>query len=388
MLLWVAFAILTAAVLAFVLAPLARPAQGPAETAAPGSNALAVYRDQLRELEAEHARGLIGPAEMDAARLEISRRILAAASPEAVAAAAPRALLESRHATFALIAAIAVPLLAIGLYGIYGGQGAIPTPQQIAVIREQAVIAELVAKVETRLRAVPNDGKGWEVIAPVYLRLGRYGEAAEAYKKAARLLGESPVLLAGLAEASMLAADGTVTDEARVAFEKLLKLEPGRVAPRFWLAMAKEQSGAYDAALADYTALLAAAPPQADYRASLEKRIRELGSLIAARDSSPPPGPTAGPAPGPSAADIAAASKLDPAQRAQMIAQMVEGLAQRLKSDGADLPGWLRLVRAYAVLDRREDARAALAEARRNFTGNAAALAQLSELATTLGLGS
>jgi cytochrome c-type biogenesis protein CcmH len=241
-----------------------------------------------------------------------------------------------------------------------------------------------VAKVETRLRAAPGDGKGWEVIAPVYLRQGRFREAADAYGKAARLLGESSVLLSGLAEASMLAAGGAVTDEARVAFEKLVKLEPDRVAPRFWLAMAKEQSGEYDTALSDYTALLAAAPAEANYRAPLEQRIRELTSLIAARDS----GPAAGPPAGPSAADIAAASKLDPAQRTQMVAQMVDGLAQRLKSNGGDLPGWLRLVRAYTVLDRKEDARAALAEARRNFTDNAAALAQLSELAATLGLGS
>ncbi len=382
MLLWVAFAILTAAVLAFVLAPLVRPVRARAEANAPDSNSLAVYRDQLRELEAEHARGLIGAPEAEAARLEISRRILAAASPPGIggAVAAPRALLESRHATLALLAAIAVPLFAIGLYGAYGAPGAIPTPRQIAAVRDQAALAELVAKVENRLRVAPDDAKGWEVIAPVYLRQGRFRDAAEAYGKAARLLGESPRLLAGLAESSMLAAGGVVTDEARVAFEKLLKLEPDRVEARFWLAMAKEQAGEFETALADYNALLAAAPPEASYRAPLQQRIRELTNLIAARDSSPAAGPTA--------ADIAAASKLDSAQRTQMIAQMVDGLAQRLKSDGGDLPGWLRLVRAYTVLDRREEARAALAEARRNFTGNADALAQLSALATTLGLGS
>ncbi len=85
---------------------------------------------------------------------------------------------------------------------------------------------------------------------------------------------------------------------------------------------------------------------------------------------------------------MAAASKLDPQQRAQMIAQMVDGLAQRLKTNGNDLPGWVRLVRAYSVLERQDDARAALAEARRNFNGDASALAELSKLASSLGLGS
>ena len=71
-----------------------------------------------------------------------------------------------------------------------------------------------------------------------------------------------------------------------------------------------------------------------------------------------------------------------------MVVGMVEGLAQRLKRDGRDLAGWQRLLQAYTVLGRRDDARAALAEARRNFEGDARALSDLSGLAAKLGLGS
>jgi cytochrome c-type biogenesis protein CcmH len=125
--------------------------------------------------------------------------------------------------------------------------------------------------------------------------------------------------------------------------------------------------------------LLADSPADANYRAPLTMRIQEVTARIAAIDGGAPPGP--------SEADMAAA-KLTAEQRSQMIAQMVDGLAQRLKSNGRDLPGWLRLLNAYAVLDRKDDARAALAEARRNFDGDAGALAELSKAATTLGLGS
>jgi cytochrome c-type biogenesis protein CcmH len=79
---------------------------------------------------------------------------------------------------------------------------------------------------------------------------------------------------------------------------------------------------------------------------------------------------------------------MTPQQRAEMIAGMVEGLAQRLKANGRDLEGWLRLVNAYVVLDRREDARTALADARRNFADDAGALAELSKLAANLRIGS
>jgi cytochrome c-type biogenesis protein CcmH len=238
--------------------------------------------------------------------------------------------------------------------------------------------------VEARLRKVPDDGKGWEVIAPVYLKVGRYAGAAAAYANAARLRGESVKLLAGLAEASMLANDGLVTDEARTAYEKLLKLEPGRIEPRFWLAMAKEQDGRLNEALADYNALLNEAPPEAPYRTSLVTRVTEVSARMSGTAAKAPTKES----PSPSAADIEAAAKLTPEQRQQMIASMVDGLAQRLKRDGKDLSGWLRLLNAYAVLGRHDEARAALAEARRNFDGNPRALSDLARLAATLGLGS
>jgi cytochrome c-type biogenesis protein CcmH len=369
---------LTAAVLAFVLAPLVRARAGEPDALAAGGGPIAVYRDQLGEVDAEQARGLLGVAEADAARLEISRRILAAADHVSPPVSEPRALLESRHATLALAAAVAVPLLTAGLYAVYGAPQILSSETEAS--REAARVAGLVAQVEERLRTAPGDGKGWEVIAPVYMRLGRFAEAADAYGKALRLLGESPKLLAGLAESSTLAAGGLVTLEARRAYEKLRKIDPNRVEPRFWLAMAKEQSGDLAEALGEYKALLAAAPPDAPYRPPLEMRVREVSSQIAARDAGVPAGPTA--------ADMAAAARLDPEQRAQMIAQMVDGLAQRLRKNGNDLPGWLRLVGAYAVLGRKDDAHAALAEARRNFTGDAGALAELSKLASSLGLGS
>lgn len=382
MLLWIAFALLTAAVLAPMLAPLARPAGSEDAEASAEAGTLAVYRDQLAEIEAERARGLIGATEAEAARLEISRRLLksAAGSEPAgplAALAAPRAA----HARIALGTAVAVPLLALGLYLAHGSPGmpASPFAARDDAARAQAELADMIAKVEARLSKAPEDGKGWEVIAPVYLKLGRYRDAATAYANAARLQGESVKLLAGLAEASVLANDGIVTEPARTAYEKVLKIEPGRVEARFWLAMAKEQDGRLAEALADYLALLKEAPPDAPYRAPLDLRIKEVSRRITKAAADPA---------GPTAADIEAAAKLSPEERAKMISAMVDGLARRLKDNGKDLPGWRRLLNAYAVLGRKDDARAALAEARRNFDGDARALSELSQLADSLGLGS
>ena len=385
MVLWIAFAFLTAAVLAAVLAPLARPTRQDDIAGSSETGSVAVYRDQLREIASDRARGALSAAEAEAAKLEVSRRLLAsAARSERIEplASSSRTLLESRHATIALATAVIVPLVTLGLYLAHGSpvMPSSPFAARTDAAVEQAALASIISQVEARLREDPEQGKGWEALAPVYLKLGRFRDAANAYANAARLNGETVPLLAGRAESAMLASDGVVTEEARVAYEKILKLEPGRVEPRFWLAMAKEQDGRLADALAAYKALLAEAAADAPYRSPLTMRIQDVTARIAAIAGAAPAGPTP--------ADMAAAAKLDPEQRSQMIAQMVDGLAQRLKSNGRDLPGWLRLLNAYAVLDRKDDARAALAEARRNFDGDAGALAELSKAATTLGLGS
>jgi cytochrome c-type biogenesis protein CcmH len=379
MLLWIAFALMTAAALAAVLLPLARPARRDELD----SGALAVYRHQLEEIEDERTRGLVDNGEAAGARVEVARRLLASAD-RMDAQSPPPPLPESKRATVALATAAAIPLFTLALYLTHGSPGlpSFPATARTQMPIERAQISDLVAKVEARLREHPEDGDGWDVIAPVYYKLERFRDAANAYARAARLKGETVRRLAGLAESAVLAADGIVTEEARAAYERILALEPGRPEPRFWLALAKEQDGKLEPALSDYRALLSDAPADAPWRAAVESRIADVGRRIAGVDKPDPR------APGPSAEDIAAAEKLSPQDRTKMIAGMVDGLAERLKRDGRDLAGWQRLINAYAVLGRSQDARTALAEARKNFPADAAAQAALAALAKTLGLDS
>ena len=377
MLLWLAFAFLTAVVLVAVLAPLARAPRREAEDAS-----LAVYRHQLDEIDADRARGVVDEAEAAAARIEVSRRLLAGAAPED-RHAKKRSQALPRREPLAMAIALLTPVLALALYLTHGSPGmpSNPVAARAAAPLEQAQVGDLVAKVEARLREHPEDGQGWDVVAPVYMKLGRFRDAATAFANAARIEGETARRLAGFAEATVLAADGVVGEEARLAYEKILKLEPGRPEPRFWLALAKEQDGKLADALADYRALLAKAPGEAPWRSAVEDRVAEVSRRLEGA-SSPEP------ARGPTSADVAAAERLAPEDRSRMIAAMVDGLAERLQRDGRDLAGWLRLVNAYVVLERKDDARAALAKARQHFPGDEQALAKLSALAASLGLGS
>ncbi len=372
LLLWISFAVMTAAVVAAVLRPLFR---APADQA-PAAADIAVYRDQLKELERDAARGLIDAGEAQTAKTEIARRLLASDQQSKSAAAFPAA----RLSALTTIVAAGAPLLALALYLALGAPNQPGHPardQAQRTVSEQSSVAELVTKVEARLRAKPDDGTGWDVIAPVYFKLERYNDAASAFANANRLLGETTKRLAGYAEAVVLANNGIVTEEARQAYEKLLAREPDRPEPRFWLALAKEQDGKLAEAKAAYQELLAMAGSNADMRAGIDERIATVEARIAGKA---PPGPTAD--------DVRSAQQMAPDDRQRMITQMVDGLAARLKQDGRDLAGWQRLVNAYAVMGRRDDAVIALGEARRTFATDPQALADLKRLADTLGLGS
>ena len=387
MLLWVIFAGLTAVVLLVLLRPLLRArAYDPAREA---FNA-AVYRDQLGEVESDRERGLIAAPEAEAARLEIERRLLATDTIDA-APGRKEAGVSARAIMIAV--ATALPVFALGLYLTYGSPR-LPDQPLAARLQDSASdqnLEALVARVEARLREHPEEGDGWEVIAPIYMAWRRYTDAAEAYGHAVRLLGESPKRLSGYGQALVLGNDGVVSEDARRALERALVLDPNLVEPRILLAIAKEQDGKFADAIEDWRALLAKSEGEVPWRKMVEKRIAVdeahlAGKPVAETDEAPPA--TAGPAGqgGPSAGDIAAAQSMSPAQRQAMIEKMVQGLAARLDQEGHDLPGWLKLVRAYSVLDRKEDAAKALAKAKSQFSGDTQALQQLDALGVELGL--
>jgi cytochrome c-type biogenesis protein CcmH len=283
--------------------------------------------------------------------------------------------------------ALALPLLAVGLYLVYGSPR-LPDQPLAGRLEDPASeqnLGALVARVEARLRAHPEEGEGWDVIAPVYLSARRYTEAADAYAQAIRLLGESAKRLSGQGQSLVLANDGVVTEEAKAALERALALDQTLLEPRILLAIAKEQDSRFADAVADWRALLAKADAEEPWREMVEKRIAAAEAHLDGKVQ-PPVSAEAPGTDGPSAADIVAAQNMSPDERQAMIERMVEGLASRLDQDGNDLSGWLKLVRAYSVLDRKDDALKALQRAKSQFSGNTQALQQLDALATELGL--
>ncbi|MEJ0097810.1 MAG: c-type cytochrome biogenesis protein CcmI [Bauldia sp.] len=227
----------------------------------------------LGELDRDLARGVVAEGDAVAARTEIARRLIREGEAAPIEAKSGEGL--RRAATVAIVA---MPVLALGLYLLVGSP---QDPDQPAASRPDAValqeVTKLVGTVEAHLAAMPDDGKGWEVIAPVYERLGRDADAVNAYTKAIALLGPTGAREADLGEAIVQANQGNVTADAAAAFERAHQLAPDDARPRFYLAIALSQAGKTDEAKAAWQSLLANAPADAAWVPVAQQQLAALG---------------------------------------------------------------------------------------------------------------
>ena len=364
-----AAALLTALAVAAVLIPvLRRHRRAPSRA----DYDLTVYRDQLRELESDRARGLVSEEQVEAARTEIERRMLRAArareaTPAADAAQAPETSGPGtrpnwRRRAAAIGLGLCVPALAAGVYASLGSPG-LPGRPFVEVERPAdqaeavAALSEPVEQLAARLESEPDNLEGWLLLGRSYVVLQRYPEAAVALRRAAALSGGDPEVLAMLGEAIVWANDGLVVPEAAGVFRQVLDARPEDPAARFHLALARAQAGEVREAYGMWLALAADTPVDAPWRRDLEQLIGQAAEVLGVEPGAVPSGPAVAEAPdGPSADDMAAAADMSPEERMEMIRGMVEGLAARLEENPDDPEGWRRLARSYTVLGEPEKA--------------------------------
>ncbi|WP_374546817.1 c-type cytochrome biogenesis protein CcmI [Rhodoblastus sp.] len=371
---WLVFALLTGAAVLSILWPLSRPAPKPREDPAD----VAFYRAQIAEIDAEFARGGLAKDQAEAAKAQAGRRLLAAASGEVASADSPKA-----RRIAAALALVAAPAIALGLYARIGRPELpdMPLQARMTAAPGEQDFSAVIAKMEAHIAAHPDDGRALELMAPVYLRMGRYDDAVNAYRKAIVLLGETPERLLRYAQALSYANDGTTPPEAVAQLERALQLDPKNAGARFYLGLAAAQQGDKAKARALWTALLDELPPDSRGRREI---IEKLAMLDAPAEQGPAPAPGEGAAPSKDAAAAVAAQPVDEQQK--MIRGMVDRLAQRIAAQGGSGDEWLRLIRAYKVLNEPDKAQTALDEAHKALSGDAASQQKLAALAQELGL--
>lgn len=367
---WVVLTVMVIVATAAILAPLAtrqRPPQSRAE------HDLEIYRDQLAEVDRDHARGLISETQVEAARTEIGRRLLAA---EDAQKNEPQSIDAGTRSRLAAVLGVAVPLAAFGVYSWQGSPGLAGKPA--AESARQSVtgptatapadneMTRLVDRLADKLRENPDDPQGWTLLARSLSMLERYDDAAEAFAQAASLLPDDAEIRALYGAALIAANQGEIGGGARLAFVEALRRNPKEPRARFYLGLAALQAGDRNDALARWRALAADSQQDDQWMPMLRERMARLSGDAA--QTATARAPKAAPAPdppvtrGPSREDLVAAQRMSPQNRMNMIRGMVEGLAHRLAEEPDDTDGWARLARSYRVLGETKKARDALAQ--------------------------
>ncbi len=358
---WLIFAGMTAAAMGLLALPFLRPRK-----AAPDHDfERAIYRDQLAEVDRDAGRGLIGTQEADAARNEISRRLIQTDDGH-----------ESRvsiSGKAAMLAVLLVPVIAVPVYLRYGSptRADVPLQQRLAKAVENQDFDALIVTVERHLATKPDDMQGWQVLANGYREQKRWIDAARAYANIMRIDGPKPETLTGYGEMLVFSNEGMVTADAHKAFQAALKIDPRYPLARLFDAVALKQEGSLDEAKARLTAMLGESPADSPYRPMIEAELKGLDGAKA---------PTL------TKEQMAAGQAMAPEDQKQMITGMIDGLEQKLAANSRDLPGWLRLIRARQVNNQSGKAKSSLTAALDVFKDDPASVSQLQSLAQELGI--
>ena len=384
--LWLPVALLCVAVLTGLLVPGMRSKK---VTAKREDYDINVYKDQLAELGREAAEGRIGGSELEAAQIEIQRRLLAASEDKEKIAAQ-----DSKGSTAPIfIAAAAAPIFAIAFY-MYIGSPDIPDhplSQRADVLRATDAQAsahagqqapsmdQALVSLEQRLQENPNDVEGWILLARSYAGIGNMAKAAEAYGRAVPLTDRHPMLLADWAEARLNAQQGRFTEAVSNDFIEARQKDPSLPKPWFYLGVDMAMGGNFKDAVQTWTDLLLIAPGNPQFRQALTVQInkaaaeggidvasvvpsdmaKQIAAQIQSSQAADAPVTAAAPpvaAPGPTQEDVQAAQDMSTEDRSAFIRSMVERLANRLEENPNDPDGWERLIRAYEVLGETEKA--------------------------------
>ena len=351
--------------LVIAMAALAWPLMGRRSVEGAADSTVAILKDQLAELERDQSRGLIAAPEARAARLEVERRILKAASrtsPQTFQATGlGRALV--------MLAIVTVPA---GSAALYWQLGAPALPDRPLASREMertptevpAEVLAMVANLEARLAAEPDNFQGWLMLGRSKLTLNRADGAIEAYRQALDLApARTPQeieAITGLADALLERAMGVVTPEVRQLMFRLAELAPDDPRPLYFAGLADAQAGDYNTALERWRVLLENTPADAPWREQIEPSI-----VQAARQLGLDPAPilALAAAPTPEEERARQLAELGPEERTAQIRGMVQSLADRLASDGGSAEDWQRLGRSYLIMGDREAAVRAFREA-------------------------
>lgn len=358
MIFWFLAALLTAAVLAFVLRPLFR---------APANEGIApeeVYKAQLSEVEREAAVGLISEQDAASARAEIARRLLRAGETSASA--------EAGKGWDPRVTALGAVVLFVGAgLGLYLFLGQPDMPGQPYATRDLGaesaeVIGPAAQELERRLAELDDPADRALLLGDAFASLGGVEEAGQAYRTALSHRPDDPDILTRLCEVEIMRNQGLMTAAALDWVEQALVSAPDHPAANYYRALYDYQQGDFDGAETRLAAMLEGAPEDAGWTGQVSDLLAEVQTARTTSDQ----------------ADAIAG--MNDEDRNVLIRNMVQQLAARLEDEPGDFDGWLRLANSYAVLGEREAAENALSRARALAEGEPVLMRRVDDIAAGL----
>jgi cytochrome c-type biogenesis protein CcmH len=389
MIFWTIAALMAAGAAAALALPLLRKNVDDTDAA---EYDMEVFRDQLTEVERDHSRNVITDDEMEAARTEIARRMLAADARRQKPVAHETASGMTGLRILAGALAISLSAGAVLLYLQLGVPGASDMPlaqrTDLPAPGDEEHVRQQVAEMARAAEANPGDADAWLRLASAYSSIEMYGDAVKAYRKALSLGPVAAGVNSDFAMTLVMAAQGTVTPEARAIFEAELASAPGDPRPQFYLGLGDYQAGRPREALDRWVALIAASAADAPWldvvREHLARAAEDLDLDVA--EVMPEPLPAQGGGSQLTQEQRAEVEAMTPAERDAMIREMVNGLDAKLLEDPMNLGGWEQLIRARAMLGERDAAQDALSRALEVFAQAPVPTGKLLDLAAELQL--
>ncbi|MGB7286196.1 MAG: c-type cytochrome biogenesis protein CcmI [Salaquimonas sp.] len=378
MIFWIFAAVLTFVAALCVVLPLSAR-----ETIAPEAIEFdkAVYKARIAEIDKDVELGRVSPEMAKATKAEEARKLifLSENSSKATHSKTDHKM-GVRMAFFSGV--ILLPVAALSAYLALGNpeMSDQSLASRLSAPPEDQSISELVSRAEAHLAQNPQDAKGWAVLAPVYNRMGRYDAALNAWSNVYRLAPETPEIKATLGEAILAVSEGVVTAEAKQLFEAEFAANKASAKARFYLAMALGQEGKHEEAVAAWQDLIRGGTDASPWMAAARSFLAESASA-ADIELAQPGSPSI---PGPNAEQIEAAKDMTAEDRNEMIASMVDGLAKKLAENPDDKNGWQRLIRAYVVLGKKDEAIQAIKSASEYHKSDTAFVDSLNTVQQTL----
>lgn len=333
-----------------------------------------MFRARLDDIQTDLDMGRLGETEAEAARAELAREVMRL---EDSTGPARHPVSRNQWAVVALTLLL-VPVLAFWVYTEIGQPN---LPAMPLATRPDAQIAnmsfeEAVAKIEARMQQDPSDVRGWQVLGPAYMQLERFDDAADAFARVNAMITPTPDSLTNEAEARLMANNGHFDPDVTGLLDQALTLDPQNARALYYLAGEATRTEDWKKAEDLWSQMLALSDGTEAWRP-----IAERGLALAQNDGELP-------------ADMATPAQQAPAagdnlnlsdDQREMVQGMVEGLADRLYSDGGTIDEWTRLVRSRLVLGDLETAKLDYEKAIAAFP-DSAARQDLDALAASAGM--